>query len=44
MNITLSIAILATLAFGLTLLRHILFKRELVRLREDMKRHTCVRE
>lgn len=40
MDLTLVIALASTCAFGMTLLRHILFKRELMKLKEDMKRHT----
>lgn len=40
MDLTLAIALLSTVAFGITLLRYILFKRELLKLKEDMKQHT----
>jgi hypothetical protein len=32
--------IIATTAFGLVLVKHILFKRELLKLKADMKSHT----
>lgn len=40
MDFTLAIALLSTFAFAITLLRHILLKRELFKLKADMKRHT----
>lgn len=40
MDLSLVIASLSTVAFAITLLRHILFKRELIKLKTDMKQHT----
>lgn len=40
MDFTLAIAFLSTVAFAVTLLRHILLKRDLLKLKADMKRHT----
>lgn len=40
MDLSLVIALLSTLAFGITLLRHILLKREIIKLKSDMKQHT----
>jgi hypothetical protein len=39
MNIELILTLVATLCFGITLVRHILFKRELFKLKKDMKDH-----
>jgi hypothetical protein len=33
-------AVLSTLGFAVTLIRHVLFKREFYKLKEDMKKHT----
>ncbi|EGQ7973602.1 hypothetical protein I7Z51_002526 [Vibrio parahaemolyticus] len=39
-NVLLGITIASITAFGITLGRHILFKRELYLLKQDMKQHT----
>lgn len=39
LTFSLAISILALLGFALTLVRHLLFKRELKQLKEDMKNH-----
>lgn len=40
MDLSLAVALLSTVAFAITLLRHLLFKRELLKLKSDMKQHT----
>ncbi len=35
----LSISLISVFAFAITLARHMFFKRELVKLKEDMKKH-----
>ncbi len=34
-----ALALIANLALGLMLMKHILFKRELIKLKEDMRNH-----
>lgn len=40
MDLSVVIALVSTCAFVFTFIRHILFKRELFKLKEDMKQHT----
>jgi len=40
MDLTLVVALVAIAGWGVTLVRHVMFKRDFYRLKEDMKAHT----